>query len=1046
MNGDIEQLALKRQKWVEANRENNFEHGIKRLLTELYPEDAHFIYELLQNAEDTGATKVSFTLDPRGLEFEHNGSRLFSFADVDAITSIGVSTKRDDPTSIGKFGVGFKAVFANTNTPEIHSGEFHFRIHDLVVPETNGIKKPNKGERETRFIFPFDRQKKPSAQAMEEVERGLRALGDNTLLFLSHINTIEYLLPDGSLGSLECIAHDGGHIEIRASHPGGKVLVSHWLRFQKDVEVIDENGKPKSCRIAIAYSLAEEEDKKKFRSTWKIIPLDHGQVSIYFPAEKETSNLRFHLHAPFASTVARDCVRDCKANHQLRDHLAALVADSLIAIRDQGMLTVNFLAVLPIAGDNLSEFYNPIMEALIMAFQKQDLTPTIMGGHAPAGDLYRGPAAISRVINDKDLALLMGDGSVPPMWAANPPLQNQRADGFLDSLEIDEWGWSELVTAIKKPYPYQNQPQYIEDNKQRKHLIENWIAQKEDDWLMRFYALLGEACDVHYETVDVSDLRIVRVEADQGAEHVTPKEAFFSPDEETTAPPDIRFVKPTVYSIGKSEQQKKFASLFLEKIGVRPFDAKAVIELRLARYESPPEQFGDGYYKDLKQFISYLKKNPNEASLFSGHTFLLGVPHDGGLNWCKPDQLCLDNPFLETGLAELTKIHEKDVVWKGYQDKLIESELIDLTEFLKEIGVMYELEVKQVYIAGNPRADELKKDYGYRTTYTCYAINYDYSISNIDKYLVAQSISASRLIWDALINADAKCAKARFRPNSNYNTREEESQLVYHLKRHAWIPDKSGTFHKPQDMTKDDLLTSFPYIDINGLLPAIGFGENNKKCSEDYKAQNLYAQNLGFVSGDRANKWAEIDKLGISPDQVIAQFKPVMNNGKPVFPKNSVSNPERSQERLEEQLSGAPEREHEKRERSVRTTRGAVDPSEWLRKKYTNDYGQMMCQICKKVMPFNKRDGEYYFEAVEAFSGDHFEKEHEAQFLALCPLCAAMYKEFVKQDKNAMKVFKNALMNSENPEVSLQLGVLSTSIRFVEKHWHDFKFILQKGE
>ncbi|MBU1207326.1 MAG: hypothetical protein KKH04_10435 [Proteobacteria bacterium] len=33
---------------------------------------------------------------------------------------------------------------------------------------------------------------------------------------------------------------------------------------------------------------------------------------------------------------------------------------------------------------------------------------------------------------------------------------------------------------------------------------------------------------------------------------------------------------------------------------------------------------------------------------------------------------------------------------------------------------------------------------------------------------------------------------------------------------------------------------------------------------------------------------------------------------------------------------------------------------------------------------------------VEALSRDHFTKEHEAQFLALCPLCAAMFKEFVK--------------------------------------------------
>ena len=49
------------------------------------------------------------------------------------------------------------------------------------------------------------------------------------------------------------------------------------------------------------------------------------------------------------------------------------------------------------------------------------------------------------------------------------------------------------------------------------------------------------------------------------------------------------------------------------------------------------------------------------------------------------------------------------------------------------------------------------------------------------------------------------------------------------------------------------------------------------------------------------------------------------------------------------------------------------------------------------------------------FPEDHFAKEHEAQFLALCPLCAAMYKEFVKLDENAMETLKEVLMNAAAP-------------------------------
>ena len=59
---EFRQLQQKRRNWVEANRENNFEQGINHLLIALYPDKAHFIYELLQNAEDAQATEIAFCL------------------------------------------------------------------------------------------------------------------------------------------------------------------------------------------------------------------------------------------------------------------------------------------------------------------------------------------------------------------------------------------------------------------------------------------------------------------------------------------------------------------------------------------------------------------------------------------------------------------------------------------------------------------------------------------------------------------------------------------------------------------------------------------------------------------------------------------------------------------------------------------------------------------------------------------------------------------------------------------------------------------------
>ncbi len=49
----LEQLRAKRQKLADVLSDEEYS-GIREIVEELYPDRAHFIYELLQNAEDTG--------------------------------------------------------------------------------------------------------------------------------------------------------------------------------------------------------------------------------------------------------------------------------------------------------------------------------------------------------------------------------------------------------------------------------------------------------------------------------------------------------------------------------------------------------------------------------------------------------------------------------------------------------------------------------------------------------------------------------------------------------------------------------------------------------------------------------------------------------------------------------------------------------------------------------------------------------------------------------------------------------------------------------
>ena len=134
-------LALSRDRSENADMlEKPSMRGVKNSVVEKYSDQAHFIYELLQNADDVKATTARFILEPDRLVFAHNGTRHFSvtdpdneerdsgagtLGDINSITSIANSSKRngENVATIGKFGIGFKAVFQYTSTPQIYDPE-----------------------------------------------------------------------------------------------------------------------------------------------------------------------------------------------------------------------------------------------------------------------------------------------------------------------------------------------------------------------------------------------------------------------------------------------------------------------------------------------------------------------------------------------------------------------------------------------------------------------------------------------------------------------------------------------------------------------------------------------------------------------------------------------------------------------------------------------------------------------------------------------------------------------------------------------------------
>lgn len=159
-----------------------------------YSDTAHFIYELIQNADDAGATEVEMNLQADKFIFIHNGHTRFTVSDpkkeerdkkvgklghINSICSIGFSSKNYESEikeiKIGKFGVGFKAVFQYTSTPEIYDDPFCFRIDNYIVPtriESEKYQIPGK----TVFVLPFNHYEITPVKAFHEISQKLKSL------------------------------------------------------------------------------------------------------------------------------------------------------------------------------------------------------------------------------------------------------------------------------------------------------------------------------------------------------------------------------------------------------------------------------------------------------------------------------------------------------------------------------------------------------------------------------------------------------------------------------------------------------------------------------------------------------------------------------------------------------------------------------------------------------------------------------------------------------------------------------------------------------
>lgn len=1047
----FESIAAAGRAIIDAHKKKKgFEDGIRRLLSELYPDNAHFIYELLQNAEDAHATVVEFELCESHLEVRHNGSRPFSLSDIDSITSIGNSTKKDDPTQIGKFGVGFKAVYSYTTRPEIRSGEYSFAIEDLFVNESIDGQAPTG---QTIFRFPFDRDEKPANVALEEIAKALTELDEKTLLFLNYVATVTYTLPDETIGIIERQKLDGNVVEIKKAD-GEDFVASHWLRLVGAMSVKSSDSSTHS--VAAAFRLADNEltpkrkeevrENDKGTPTRCIVPLDHGDVSIYFPAVKEKSGLKFHIHAPFASTVARDSVRDDPDNVKLIKDIGHLIVDALPDLRDRGLIDDSFLTTLPNHEDPVGYPYSYIRDLILDAFNRLEITPVRGNGYAAATSLVSSPSEFRRWLMEADLPHLLDISGFEvegtPRWIRD---RDGRAGKFLGGLDTIQFGWEEMDRALA------NATDIGDPNDPFIPKWLDWLATKDDTAISSLYQLLGRGWSTVQLTESLQSIPLVRVTRRDKSEHVKGPDTYLPSSRNDNAQ---RRVPVGIAYFDDDEDNARITNLkaFYRAAGVHRWDERARIEARLKAYlvQGHPIREGDGHKKhlrDVRAFVEYALSNKDSArGLFEKAPFLEAVLPDGSISWVAPDESYLDLPYQATGLSSFypwTKLYYEDSEQFAYYRKPypVASSYLEIdrfSDFLELVGSKLGINITRIDVYSNPQFRQEWRA-GRRSEYT---EEVDWQIEGFNQIMKARDLDLLHTLWRTVVHAKVSKAEALYRANNSAPRYTFDSRLIQQLNSIAWVLDKDGELRYPREMTVDDLAVDWEHPHAGSLVYKLAFGDDARQRSRKTERVRAFLRDEGLDDGG-IDVLREAKEAGMSMTDLRSFVRERL--GADRFPDSASADPSRRSAVAWEDAANAPQYRTGLRQRSVvdGLSQAAADSKYYLREQYTTEAGQMFCQACQKPLPF-KLAGKWYFESVRFINAR--QQIHTANAIALCPLCAALYK-YVRETNN--ETLLENLQSIEigegqgSIEIPLVLDGKLVHIRFTGRHAIDLQAALQ---
>ena len=356
------------------------------LSKDLYSKKSHFILELIQNADDNEYLKgsvpqLTFKLSPGRLVLLNNEVG-FSERNVQALCSVGDSSKAKKSGYIGEKGIGFKSVFIVSDAPEIHSNGYHFRFDrtdednllGYVVPEW--CEPPEEARSDTTAIV------LPAAQGYD-FSSDTKDLDARLLLFLAKLREI-VLLQGNDRTTFR-----------RRDKKGLSVLTTEIAQLGTEPK-IDES---RFVRVSVDFSMEKVPDEKRpeisASSVVLAFPVDasgaanpqsESQVFAFLPIRQV--GFKFSIQADFILSSSReDILTDRAWNQLLRGGIAVAFKLAVPTFQASNELAFSYLKYLPGDGEISDPFFRSVGDSIVTQLAQTECLPSEGGQWRLPSDL-----------------------------------------------------------------------------------------------------------------------------------------------------------------------------------------------------------------------------------------------------------------------------------------------------------------------------------------------------------------------------------------------------------------------------------------------------------------------------------------------------------------------------------------------------------------------------------------------------------------------------------------------------------------------------------